>query len=310
MEDIIKITRLQAMIRAYLQRKKYQIWTGNMVMSNGLYFKREELLETTKQNEKYDANAPLKKVTHKYQCSGAVYVGEMRCGSREGYGTMTWKDGAKYEGQWLEGFANGKGVFTHADNGDTYDGNWKYNKCHGHGVYTNKKGASYSGYWVNDTQQGHGEEKWPTGSQYVGNYEQGMKHGHGTYLWPDGSLYVGDWVENYINGIGHYKWKDGKEYYGTWQNNLMNGIGIYRKDITFEGEYRNDKRNGYGIYYWVDRRKYSGYWHQGNMHGLGIFQTPSKTGNKEKKEKYGLWEYGKRICWFDQKTIEQINNGQ
>lgn len=35
-------------------------------MSNGLYFKREELLETVQQNEKYDKAKPLKKVNYKY----------------------------------------------------------------------------------------------------------------------------------------------------------------------------------------------------------------------------------------------------
>jgi len=67
-------------------------------MSNGLYFKREELLETVQQNEKYDKAKPLKKVNYKYLCSGANYVGEMRCGFREGNGKMTWSDGASYEG--------------------------------------------------------------------------------------------------------------------------------------------------------------------------------------------------------------------
>ena len=70
---------------------------------------------------------------------------------------MTWTDGASYEGQWLEGFANGKGKFNH-HYGDQYDGNWKNNKCHGYGTYTNKKGALYQGNWNNDQQEGHGDE--------------------------------------------------------------------------------------------------------------------------------------------------------
>jgi hypothetical protein len=84
----------------------------------------------------------------------------------------------------------------------------------------------------------------------------------------------------------------------------MNGIGIYINDITYEGEYKEDKRTGYGIYYWTDGRIYRGYWYNGSMHGLGIYTSSNKN-----KEKYGLWEMGKRVCWFDQKTIEQINNG-
>jgi hypothetical protein len=45
----------------------------------------------------------------------------MRGGFREGTGTMSWTDGARYEGQWKEGFAHGKGIFYHTD-GDIYNG--------------------------------------------------------------------------------------------------------------------------------------------------------------------------------------------
>ena len=43
----------------------------------------------------------------------------------------------------------------------------------------------------------------------------------------------------------------------------MNGIGIYENDITYEGEYQDDKRTGYGIYYWTDGRIYKGGWSDG-----------------------------------------------
>ena len=44
----------------------------------------------------------------------------MKCG----WGTQVWPDGGKYEGEWLNNRANGKGQFWHAD-GDIYEGNWK-----------------------------------------------------------------------------------------------------------------------------------------------------------------------------------------
>lgn len=90
-------------------------------MANGIYFKREEYQETIKNNQPYDKDAQLITTTYNYQCSGAVYTGQMRGCFREGTGTMIWPDGAKFEGQWKEGFANGKGIFYHID-GDVYDG--------------------------------------------------------------------------------------------------------------------------------------------------------------------------------------------
>lgn len=45
----------------------------------------------------------------------------MRGGFRDGKGTMTWADGAKYEGDWKMGYACGQGKFLHVD-GDVYEG--------------------------------------------------------------------------------------------------------------------------------------------------------------------------------------------
>jgi len=124
-----------------------------MQIANGIYFRREEIFETLKENESYDANAPLNEVKIQFKTTGSVYEGQMRGGFREGTGTMTWNDGAKYEGQWDKSYACGKGIFYHAD-GDIYDGNWFNNKCNGFGIYTNKKGARYEGHWKNDAQSG------------------------------------------------------------------------------------------------------------------------------------------------------------
>ena len=42
--------------------------------------------------------------------NGAVYEGEVVDGKREGYGVCSWKDGSKYEGEWKNDKANGKGL--------------------------------------------------------------------------------------------------------------------------------------------------------------------------------------------------------
>ena len=45
----------------------------------------------------------------------------MLAGKRHGTGMQIWEGGAKYEGQWSNDKANGKGRLIHAD-GDVYDG--------------------------------------------------------------------------------------------------------------------------------------------------------------------------------------------
>ena len=84
----------------------------------------------------------------------------------------------------------------------------------------------------------------------------------------------------------------------------MDGIGIYfwGDGRKYEGEYYNDKKSGFGIYYWPDGRKYEGWWSKGKQHGLGTYMDFNQG-----KVKYGLWENGKRVKWFDEQSIKMIN---
>jgi hypothetical protein len=41
-------------------------------------------------------------------------------------------------------------------------------------------------------------------------------------------------------------------------------------------------------------------WYRGKQHGLGVYFVPSQ------EMKYGLWEDGKRIEWFDLAAAEKI----
>ena len=91
--------------------------------------------------------------------NGAVYkgnshlinskIGYLKEGLRHGPGTQVWPDGAKYEGEWQNNKANGRGKFWHAD-GDIYEGDWQDDKANGFGVYIHVNGARYEGYWKND----------------------------------------------------------------------------------------------------------------------------------------------------------------
>jgi hypothetical protein len=82
--------------------------------------------------------------------SGACYKGQVMGGAlRHGTGTMTWADGAQYQGEWHYNSAAGKGKFTHADR-DVYEGQWLNNKANGKGIYQNAQGARYDGIWLDD----------------------------------------------------------------------------------------------------------------------------------------------------------------
>ena len=87
-----------------------------------------------------------------------------------------------------------------------------------------------------------------------------------------------------MEGSGFYQWKDGRKY---------------------RGQYREDKKDGYGMYSWKDGRKYEGNWVGGKQHGLGKYMVP-----QDELMKYGLWEEGKRIQWFEGTQIDEIVQGR
>ena len=87
----------------------------------------------------------------------------------------------------------------------------------------------------------------------------------------------------------------------------MEGMGIYiwNDGRMYQGQYKDDKKHGFGVYTWADRRSYEGYWHKGKQHGIGTYHVP-----KDGKKKFGLWEDGKRIEWFNETQVGAINNLQ
>ncbi|EGR28665.1 hypothetical protein IMG5_170870 [Ichthyophthirius multifiliis] len=225
------------------------------------------------------------------------------CNYRDGIGIQIWQDGARYEGQWKENKANGKGKFLHVD-GDIFEGEWENNKANGKGTYLHANGAKYDGYWKNDLQEGYGIETWADGSRYEGYYKQAKKDGIGVYIWSDGSKYEGDWFENRITGKGIYTWLDKRRYEGEWLNNNMHGKGIYtwQDGRRYEGEYQYDKKHGFGTYYWVDGRQYKGFWQYGKQHGKGKYTLPNG------ESKIGIWEDGKKKYGLKEKLNQIYNN--
>ena len=62
----------------------------------------------------------------------------------KGFGTYSWLDGRKYQGEWLDNNMDGMGVYTWAD-GRCYMGEYKDDKKHGFGIYKWADGRLYLG---------------------------------------------------------------------------------------------------------------------------------------------------------------------
>jgi len=223
--------------------------------------------------------------------SGSTYTGEWLGDKRDGYGVQTFPDKARYEGDWKNNQAHGKGKFYHS-NGDIYEGDWKHAKANGFGVYMASKGVKYQGEFTDDLQHGKGLETWPDGSWYEGSYKDGKKEGFGKYFFKETEAhYDGNWRNGNIDGFGKYVWKDGRTYEGEWVANKIEGKGkyTYPDGREYDGAYKAEKKHGYGVYKWPDGRRYEGDWIDGKQHGRGKVILP----DGETRE--GKWKKGKMV---------------
>ena len=140
-------------------------------------------------------------------------------GQAHGQGTMTYSDGSKYTGGWVDGKRHGRGHITFA-NGIIYEGQFSNDSVNGRGKSTTPEGKIYEGEWVDFKTTGLGKTLFPGGATYVGSYLDNKFHGHGTYTSPNGDKYVGEWRDNTRRGQGIYTYADGRPpLEGVWEDN-------------------------------------------------------------------------------------------
>jgi len=80
---------------------------------------------------------------------------------------------------------NGYGAMTYP-NGAKYVGNFKDNKRNGYGTLTHSNGAKYVGNFKDDLPNGYGTLTYSHGSKYVGNFKNGKENGYGTLTYSNG----------------------------------------------------------------------------------------------------------------------------
>jgi len=217
---------------------------------------------------------PEARPTHHFR-SGAVYTGQWRGKARHGFGIQSWLDGTRYEGEWVDNMAEGRGRITFA-NGDVYTGEWHCGSFHGMGTYRASDGTKYVGEWSEDQRHGHGMEITREGVKYAGHFSAGYKEGRGICLWPDGGQYCGNWSADMINGLGVHRNARGGVFRGRWLHAARHGIGchVWNDGRCYMGTYENNREAGFGCYLNEDGVECTvGYWHG----GLFLRQSPLTT---------------------------------
>ena len=87
---------------------------------------------------------------------GIIYEGEFQDGKIQGKGIMTFPEGQRYEGDFVNEKFEGDPVCITRPNGNRYEGQFANGKFEGRGIYTWASGERYEGDFVNGEQHGKG----------------------------------------------------------------------------------------------------------------------------------------------------------
>jgi len=205
-----------------------EILTGNFIRGkingNGEHKRKDgSIYKGVFKNGKYDG------LGKEFFEDGTKFEGFFSEGQKK-YGTYQWKNGSKFQGQFLNGLFHGKGVY-----------NWANKKC-------------YNGNWENGKMNGKGKFFYQDGSFYEGEFINGKKCGFGIYKWDSERYYEGKWKNDKQNGYGIYHdknkvikgyWKDGKIKNRNIDNIKMNKT--YMKNNITNLETKNDFFDKKGI---------------------------------------------------------------
>jgi hypothetical protein len=162
------------------------------------------------------------------------WTGACKDGKASGIGTLEWfkegKANGTFQGTYLDGLRQGKGVFTLA-NGNRYDGDFLDDKRTGKGFFTWINGDKYEGDFVDGKRTGKGVITWPIGSRYEGDFVDDKRTGKGIMTWPSGSRYEGDFIDGKRTGKGILTYPNGDKYEGDFVDDTEKGLLIAQMAI-------------------------------------------------------------------------------
>ena len=205
---------------------------------------------------------------------GATSGGTITIPPFTGRKKKVYRDGNKYNGDFVEDKRQGKGTYIRVTDKATYTGEWYNNVRHGYGVeeIPSKEGTQrYEGEWKEDKRCGFGKILYANGDRYEGEWLDNLRHGQGKFYYTNGNFYEGEWLDDLKHGQGKFYYTNGNFYEGGWLSNKKEGVGtyIFANGTRYDGELKNDKINGRGICHYADGEVYEGEWLDGKWHGKG-----------------------------------------
>lgn len=214
-----------------------------------------------------------------YVIDGYLYYGTVSENSnlKRGFGIQLFSNGRKYEGYWKNDMYNLYGRIID-EKGVVYEGNFVNGKLNGKGIESyfidEDKRYYYKGEFFDDNKHGQGEIETKTYS-YEGQFRNNYKNGKGKYISKvkgNEFVYEGNFDNDNFNEFGVLTYLNEEYYEGEFQNGEFHGIGKYTYPLTnevHEGNYENGKRNGHGKLTRMGRLIYEGNYKDNLPHGRG-----------------------------------------
>ena len=168
-------------------------------------------------------------------------IGMWRRNNFNGWGREITKNGSFYEGKFVDGKLNGKGMYKSKKNKSTYIGEFLNSMKHGKGeLYTND--FHYKGEFSYNKLNGKGKIEIYNDGEYEGTFKDNQFEGKGMFKWNDGRCYIGEVSKGKMNGYGEETLSDGKIYKGYFVDGVKNGKGkIYSNGKIIGMKFKNGK---------------------------------------------------------------------
>ena len=198
-----------------------------------------------KNDEIYKGDINNNKEKHgfgKYISNTIKRIGMWRRDKFNGWGREIKENGDIYEGKYVNGQLNGKGIYKNKNNKTTYIGDFLNSKRHGKGeLYSND--FHYKGDFYDNKFEGKGKIEIYKEGEYEGDFKDNLFEGKGMLKWKDGRYYFGELSKGKMNGYGEETDKDGNIYKGNFVDGVKEGHGqfISLEGKIFDVEFRNGK---------------------------------------------------------------------
>ena len=165
-------------------------------------------------------------------------VGMWKNEKLNGWGRQSRCNGEVFEGRFVNGLLNGKGIFLNGKS-NKYLGEFKDMKKWGKGKLLTDE-IIYEGDFNNDKIEGRGKIKiFKSGIEYEGTFINDNIEGAGIFKFLNGDIYEGEVKNGKIHGNGVYKYRNGKIKRGLFEDGKL----VNKKDLITSHNVVIDNQN-------------------------------------------------------------------